>query len=160
MLELGVVLVFAIIGVDSHFFLHFIVIASHKISHLVHDVVFPLSLNSVLIVFQLASEEVGLGILELDRLLLGLFLAGEAWDQVQVLAPTVLDLVGISKPHIVAVVTNELSRHLKDLYLPDLLKVVANLEALHVCVLVELTLFEHLQVVIDPEIFIVYLTSG
>lgn len=79
LLELWIVFILPVIGINPHVFLHFIVVASHELAHLIHHIVFTLSLDRLLIVFQLTSEQIGLGVLELDGLLLGLFLAGEAW---------------------------------------------------------------------------------
>ena len=50
-------------------------------------------------------------------------------------------MVGVDKPNIVCVVSDELSDHLENFLIPDFLQVVAHFEALDVGVSIELTCF-------------------
>jgi len=67
------------------------------------------------------------------------------------------DLIGVCEPHIVAVVSDELSEHGQDLDLPDLLQVVRDLVALDFGVALELTLHEQLELVDLFKMSVVYM---
>ena len=79
-------------------------------------------------------------------------------DQVTHLA--VLDLVCVDEPDVVAVIANELSRHLQDLLPAHFLDVVAHLQALDVSVSLELTSLKQFQLVSDTELLIIDLFAG
>jgi len=114
------ILVLAKTGVKAHISLHLGIVIVHKLTHTVRDIVFSLSLNSLLVVLQLTSEQICLLILELNILFFGIHLAGKAFNIVLVDAP-VGDFRGVSEPHVVVIVTNKLRSHLKDLDLAHLL---------------------------------------
>ena len=155
MLKLRVVLILPLILVNSHLFLHVLVVISHEVSHFVHYLVLTLYLNCLLVVLQLSSEQVRLRILEGNRLLLSFRLVSEARDLVEVLAATILDLIGVAKPDVILVISDEFNVHLKDLNLADLLQVVCYLEALHLSVLFKLEIFEQPVLIFDLECLIV-----
>lgn len=110
--KLGLVLVLSLVIVESHLALHLTVVLRHEFFHPVHHVVLSLSFDRLLIVLQLSREEVSLGVLELQSLLLCLSLVNVARDFEQVGARTVLDLVGVDKPNVIFVVSDKLARHL------------------------------------------------
>ena len=155
MLKLWIVLILALVLVNSHFFLHLIVVISHEVTHFVHDLVLTLCLDRFLVVLQLSCKQIRLRILEGNSLLLSLCLACKAWDLVEVLAAAILDLIGVDKPDIILVISDEFSVHLQDLNLTDLLQVVCYLEALHLTVFLELALLEHPVLIFDFERLIV-----
>ncbi len=158
--KLGLVLIFAQVGMNAHLSLHLIVVGGHEVAHLVHHVVLALCLNRLLVVAQLPRKQVRLLVLELLSLLLSLLIVFEAHDLVHVAAASIVDFLSVHEPHIVAVVPDKLSLHLKDLDLTDLLEVVADLEALYMGVAFKFTLLEQLVFVNDAEILIVDLLSG
>ena len=121
LLKLWIVLILSLVLVNSHFFFHLIVVISHEVTHFVHDLVLALCLDRLLVVLQLSRKQIRLRVLEGDCLLLSFCLASKAWDLVEILAATILDLVGVDKPDVILVISNEFSVHLQDLNLTDLL---------------------------------------
>jgi hypothetical protein len=119
----------------------------HKFSHPVHDVVFPLGLDCLLVVLEFPRKQVGLSVLELDSLLLSLFFVDETGYFQEVLAGSVLDVVGVDKPNIICVIPDELAFHLENFLVPNFLHVVSHFETLDVGVSVELTCFQKLEFV-------------
>ena len=160
MLKLRIVLILSLVLVYSHFFLHLIVVISHEVTHFVHDLVLALCLDRLLVVLQLSRKQIRLRVLECDCLLFSFCLASKAWDLVEILAATILDLVGVAKPDVILVISDEFSVHLQDLNPTNLLQVVSYLEALHLTVLFKLALLEHLVLVFDFERLIVDLLGG
>ena len=160
LLKLWLVLVLSQISMDAHLFFHLVVVGCHEITHLVHHVVLTLGLNGLLVVSQLSREQVSLLILELLSLLLSLFVVFEAHDLVHVPTASVVNLVCVHKPDVVAVVTNELCLHLKDLYLAHLLQVVADLEALDVGVSLKLSHLKQLVLICYSELLVVDFLGG
>ena len=59
---------------------HLVVVVRHEDSHFIHNLVFTLGLDSILILLQFSGEKIRLSILEQDGLLLGLSIAYEAGD--------------------------------------------------------------------------------
>lgn len=155
MLKLWIVLILTLVLVNSHFFLHLIVVISHEVTHSVHDLVLTLCLDRFLVILQLSRKQIRLRILEGNCLLLSLCFASKAWDLVEVLAAAILDLIGVDKPDIILVISDEFSVHLQDLNLTNLLQVVCYLEALHLTVLLELAILEHPVLIFDFERLIV-----
>ena len=112
MFKLRLILFITLIFVNAHLFLHLIVVVRHEVFHLVHYLITVLCLNCVLIVFQLSRKHICLGLLKLLLLLFGLFLVDKAGDFRQISTPSILNLVGIDKPNVIKVISNELRRHL------------------------------------------------
>ena len=151
LLQLRIVLIFSLILINSHLSLHLIVIIRHEIAHFVHDLILLLRLDRLLIILQLASEEICLCILKSYGLLFSLSLVCEAWDLVIVLAPAILDLVRVYEPDIILVISDKFCVHLEDFNLTDFLEIVADLEALDVTILLELALFKEFVLVFNLE---------
>ena len=151
LLQLRIVLILSLILVDPHLSLHLVVVVGHEISHLVHHLVLLLGLDRLLVVLQLAGEEICLRILERYGLLLGLGLVSKAGDLVEVLASAVLNFVGVDEPNVILIIPDKLSMHLQDLNLTDFLKVVADFEALNVTILLELALLQKFIFVLQLE---------
>ena len=158
--KLWLVLVLTQIGMDAHLLLHLVIVGGHEVTHLIHHVVFTLGLNGLLIVPQLSREQVCLLILKLLGLLLSLFVVFKAHDLVHVATASVMDFVGVDKPDVVAIVTNELRLHLQNLNLTHLLQVVADLEALNVGVPLKLTSLEQFILINYSEFFVVDFLGG
>mmetsp|Transcript_23365 Transcript_23365/g.28980 ORF Transcript_23365/g.28980 Transcript_23365/m.28980 type:complete len:212 (-) Transcript_23365:1308-1943(-) len=151
--ERGLVFVLAHARIEAHVVLHLRVVLVHKLAHPVRHIVLSLALDRILVILQLASEQISLLMLKLYALAFSVLNAGEALDIIFV-DPTVADAVGVSEPDVVAVVAHELGLHLEHLDLAHLLQVVAHFEALHVRVPLELPLPQQGHLVFQPEFFV------
>ena len=141
--------------IDSHLFFHLIVVSGHVISHPVHHEVLSLSLESLLIVAKLSCKQVCLLVFKLLRLLLSFFVILEAHNLIHVSTASILNLTCINEPHVVTVVSDELSLHLKYFDLSYLLQVVTHFQALDVGILVKVSLFEKFVLVKYAELFVI-----
>lgn len=70
LIEVRLILVLPIVGVNAHINLHLSVELAHVVAHLVHHKVVSLSFNRILVIFQLSGEKVSLCVLKLHRLFL------------------------------------------------------------------------------------------
>ena len=147
------VLMLAHIVAEAHVVLHLGVVLTHELLHTIGHVVLSLLLNGVLVLLQLASEQVRLLVLEKHTLLLSLFNRCETLHILLVDAP-VVDTVRVGEPDVVAVVPDKLRLHLEYLDLAHLLQVVAHLEALHPGVALELATPQQRLLVLEPELLV------
>lgn len=126
LIEVRLILVLPIVCVNAHIYFHLRVERAHVVTHFVHHEVVSLRLNCILIIFQLSGEKISLSVLKLHRLLLLLRFRDQAFRNGLDHA-TICDLVRVHKPHVVTVVSDKLSVHLKDFNPAHFLEIVANL---------------------------------
>ena len=141
----------------AHVILHLGVVFTHELLHAICHVVLSLLLNSILILLQLASEQICLLVLKQSALLLSLFYRSETFHVFLVDAP-VVDTIGVGEPDVVTVVSDKLSLHLENLNLANLLQVVAHLEALHPGVALKLAAPQQILLVLQTELLVADLT--
>ena len=134
--------------------LHLCEVLCHELLHFALDVLFSLFLDNLLVIFELSGEEIRLGILEIKSFKLDLLVEGDWLCLGPRRVPSILDLVRVYKPHIVAVVPHKLRRHLQKLQLAHLLQKEAHFQALHVGVTLELLRLEEHELVDSAELVV------
>ena len=137
----------------AHVILHFSVVFTHELLHAISHVILSLLLNRILILLQLASEQVCLLVLEQGSLLLCLLYCSETLHILLVDAP-VVDAIGVGEPDVVTVISDKLGLHLEYLNLANLLQVVTHLEALHPGVALKLAASQQILLVLETELLV------
>ena len=94
-------------------------------------------------------------ILKLLSLFLCFLVILEAHNLIHVSTASVLNLACIDEPNVVAIVSDELSLHLKYFDLSHLLQVVTHFQALDVSILVKVSLLEKFILIVNAELFVV-----
>ena len=130
--QVSVILLNGVVGVNSHVDFHFVVVASHEVQHFVFHLLILLGggvLEGGFVLFQFSEEHVFfllLMLLQSERLLLRVDFVEDQF----VVHFAVVDVARVRKPDVRVFIHQELSLHLQYLDLPHLLQIVAHLQTL------------------------------